>query len=226
MSGSEAMTVFVIVFAGWILSVCCHEFGHAIVAYWGGDFTVREKGYLTFNPLRYTHPVLSLAMPLLFLMMGGIGLPGGAVYINDRLLRGRIWRSAVSLAGPAVSLLLAVLLAAPLWLGWLPSDAANPVSAAFAFLVLLQVSGILLNLLPVPPLDGFRVLAPWLPHAASQGLLRYSGGALLILFLAMWHIEPLNRAFWHAVLSVTDALGVARPLIRAGFAAFRFWEPA
>src|SRR6267143_6454520 len=69
-----------------IFSVCLHEFGHAIVAYYGGDTSVLEKGYLTFNPLIYTHPVYSLLLPVLFMMLGGIGLPGGAVYIErDRL---------------------------------------------------------------------------------------------------------------------------------------------
>ncbi len=72
------MACFFIVTVLWIFSVCLHEFGHAIVAYYGGDTSVREKGYLTFNPLKYTHPVYSLLMPVIFMMLGGIGLPGGA----------------------------------------------------------------------------------------------------------------------------------------------------
>jgi len=71
---------FVIIFFGWIFSLCLHEFSHALVAYYGGDTTVKDKGYLTFNPLKYTHPFLSLILPLIILLMGGIGLPGGAVY--------------------------------------------------------------------------------------------------------------------------------------------------
>ena len=43
---------FSIVFFGWIFSLCLHEFSHALVAYLGGDYTVREKGYLSFNPLK------------------------------------------------------------------------------------------------------------------------------------------------------------------------------
>src|SRR5262249_25868997 len=92
------LVCFFIVTVLWIFSVCLHEFGHAIVAYYGGDTSVREKGYLTFNPLKYTHPVYSLLMPVIFMMLGGIGLPGGAVYINDQALRSRQWRTAVSLA--------------------------------------------------------------------------------------------------------------------------------
>src|SRR3972149_188316 len=102
---------FLVVLIGWIFSLCLHEFAHALVAYYGGDYTVKDKGYLTFNPLKYTHPVYSLLIPMLFLLMGGIGLPGGAVYIETWRLRSRRWESAVSLAGPSAHLLLATLLA-------------------------------------------------------------------------------------------------------------------
>ncbi len=63
---------FGIVLFGWIFSLCLHEFSHALVAYYGGDYTVREKGYLTFNPLKYTHPLFSILLPMLFLVLGGI----------------------------------------------------------------------------------------------------------------------------------------------------------
>ena len=85
------MVCFVIVTILWVFSVCLHEFGHAWVADKGGDHTVREKGYLTMNPLQYTDPLFSLVLPVVFLLMGGIGLPGGAVYINHQLLRSRGW---------------------------------------------------------------------------------------------------------------------------------------
>ncbi len=91
---------------GWILSVVLHEFAHGIVAYWGGDYTIRERGGLTLNPLQYIDPVMSIALPALFLLMGGIPLPGGATYIRNDLLRSRLWQSAVSLAGPAMNLLI------------------------------------------------------------------------------------------------------------------------
>src|SRR5919197_3167209 len=101
---------FAIVLFGWIFSLCLHEFSHALVAYFSGDTTVREKGYLTFNPLKYTHPLFSIVLPLLFLVMGGIGLPGGAVYIERWRIRNRFLLSAVSLAGPLANLLLAIIL--------------------------------------------------------------------------------------------------------------------
>src|SRR5215469_9621500 len=76
--------VFPFVLAGWLVSLCLHEYGHAIMAYRYGDFSVAGRGYLTLNPLRYTDPQFSIIFPLLILALGGIGLPGGAVYLNMR----------------------------------------------------------------------------------------------------------------------------------------------
>ena len=89
---------FIIVVVGWVLSLCLHEFSHAIVAYYGGDTSVKEKGYLTFNPLKYTHPFFSFVIPVVILLMGGIGLPGGAVFINRGAIRTRWWETGMSLA--------------------------------------------------------------------------------------------------------------------------------
>src|SRR5512146_1486139 len=101
---------FLVVLIGWIFSLCLHEFSHALVAYYGGDTTVREKGYLTFNPLKYTHPVLSLLLPVIIMLIRGIGLPGGAVYIEKWRIRNRYWLSAMSLAGPTANVLVAIVI--------------------------------------------------------------------------------------------------------------------
>src|SRR5262245_13560596 len=105
------MACFFIVVILWVFSVCLHEFGHALVALKGGDYTVRDKGYLTLNPLRYTHPVYSILMPLVFLAIGGIGLPGGAVFIERDLLRSRQWETLMSLGGVAMNILLIAVIA-------------------------------------------------------------------------------------------------------------------
>ena len=65
------------VFIAWIMSVVLHELAHGIVAYLGGDYTIRERGGLTLNPIQYIDPVMSLLLPAVFLLMGGIPLPGG-----------------------------------------------------------------------------------------------------------------------------------------------------
>src|SRR5262245_37361926 len=130
---------FVIVSILWVFSLSLHEFGHAWVAYRGGDHTVAEKGYLTMNPFRYLPPVQSLLLPLLFVILGGIGLPGGAVYINRELLRSRAWDTAVSLAGPAMDLLLIVIIGMAFKLGWIPHERENLMTTSMAFALALLV---------------------------------------------------------------------------------------
>jgi len=68
--------IVLLVLGGWAVSLCLHEFGHALLAYRGGDRSVRAKGYLTLDIRRYTDPVFSLVLPLLLLAVGGIPLPG------------------------------------------------------------------------------------------------------------------------------------------------------
>src|SRR5688572_8645459 len=78
--------LFWAVFIAWVLSVVLHEFAHGIVAHIGGDYTIRERGGLTLNPLQYVDPVNSLLLPMVFLLMGGVPLPGGVTYVRDDLL--------------------------------------------------------------------------------------------------------------------------------------------
>jgi Zn-dependent protease len=218
------MECFIVVTVLWVFSVCLHEFGHALVAFYGGDYTVREKGYLTLNPLHYTHPLYSLLMPVVFMMLGGIGLPGGAVYIERNLLRSRKWETGVSLAGPAMNVLLILLISLGFRLGLLENDTQHLASVSLGFLLQLQVSAVLLNLLPVPPLDGFQAIAPWLPLATRERFYAMSNNAFLLVFAALWFIPPLNDAFWSAVWHISSALGVNPYLGYVGWKAFRFWE--
>jgi Zn-dependent protease len=212
---------FVLVVAGWIFSLCLHEFSHAAVAYLGGDTTVREKGYLTFNPLRYTDPVLSIVMPLLFLLIGGLGLPGGAVYIDHSRLRSRHWSSAVSLAGPLSNALLAVLLALPFRLGLAGDGGIWP---GLAFLGLLQVSAVLLNLIPIPPLDGYGILAPYLSPSVRRQMANVGTWGLWVVFLVMWYVPPANEAFWSTVYGLSSRLGIPPLLAMIGLQGFQFWR--
>ena len=91
--------VFIFVIAGFLVSLCLHEFAHAYTAWRFGDHDVEARGYLTLNPLKYSHPLLSLGLPALFIALGGIGLPGGAVYVRTSWMTKR-QKTLVSLAGP------------------------------------------------------------------------------------------------------------------------------
>ena len=103
--------VFAVVLGGWVITLCLHEFAHAAVAYAGGDTSVRARGYLTLNPLRYTDLAYSVIIPILLLAVGGIPLPGGAVLVEPGRLRRRWYASLVSAAGPATNMVAGVVLA-------------------------------------------------------------------------------------------------------------------
>jgi len=212
---------FAVVLLGWIFSLCLHEFSHALVAYMGGDWTVREKGYLTFNPLKYTHPVYSLLLPLLFLVMGGIGLPGGAVYIETWRLRSKNWRTAVSLAGPASNLLLAIILG--LILRFAPVNFTG-IWPGLAFLALLQVTAVVLNLIPVPPFDGYNAIEPHLNEATRMQFEQTRGMFIWIVFLLLWFVPLVGDMFWGLIFFISDVMGIPRTLVAVGWDSFRFWK--
>ena len=215
---------FIIVVVLWIFSVCLHEFGHALVAYWGGDYTVKDKGYLTMNPIHYTHPVYSILLPLVFMLAGGIGLPGGAVYIEDRLLRSRWWEMAVALAGVAMNLLLVFLISACFKMGLLQNDPGSLPSVAMGFVMQLQICSILLNLIPVPPLDGFRAIAAWLPARDREQILATSNISQWILFIALFYVRPVQEFFWNIVWDLTNLCGVDYWMCRAGWEHFHLFK--
>src|SRR5215470_7623833 len=144
--------VFPFVLVGWLISLCLHEFGHAIAAYACGDHSVREKGYLTLDPLHYTNAQFSIVWPLVFLALGGIGLPGGAVYVNTWSMM-RVDRTLVSAGGPVATLAVLILLLAILGAMVPPTRfelyLENPAVAlysALAFLAFLQLTALVFNL--------------------------------------------------------------------------------
>lgn len=219
-----ALTILFVT-AGWVTSVCVHEFAHALVAFLGGDGSVRDSGYLDLNPLRYTNILLSLVMPILFLLLGGIGLPGGAVYINRAALRSKRWDSAVSVAGPVGTLLCALLVAIPFLIpghgAWINQANVN-FFAALAFLGFIEVVALVLNLLPVPGLDGFGIIRPWLPYSVQGLANQYGQLGIIAVFGALWLIPPFSQAFFQLVLGLTTFEGIAPGLIFYGQTHMRF----
>ncbi len=217
----EGILTFLVVLGGWIFSLTLHEFAHAFVAYRGGDWTVRENGYLTFNPLKYTHPVYSIALPLLFLVLGGIGLPGGAVYIQTNLLRSKRWETAVSLAGPLSNLFGAIFLGLTLRILPVSADGIWP---GLAFLALLQVTAFLFNLLPIPPFDGYGALRPHLDWGLRENMDRFGQASLFIVLLAFWYLPFVSNAFWGLVGFISRMVGVPLTLAALGQSLFMFWR--
>ncbi|RPH60767.1 MAG: site-2 protease family protein [Chloroflexi bacterium] len=212
---------FLIVLLGWMFSLTLHEFSHAFVAYRGGDFTVREKGYLTFNPLKYTHPVYSLLLPILFLFMGGIGLPGGAVYIETWRLRSRKWATAVSLAGPLSNILVAIILGLILRFGPATDSGIWP---GLSFLALLQLSAAAFNLLPIPPFDGYGAIRPHLGYNLREKMDAFGQVSMWVVLLVFWYLPFVGSIFWRIVSYAAQFLGISLSLAGRGYDLFQFWK--
>ncbi|WTO37591.1 site-2 protease family protein [Streptomyces achromogenes] len=216
------IAVFLFVTAAWIVSLCLHEYAHARTALHSGDISVGAKGYLTLNPLKYTHALLSIVLPVVFVIMGGIGLPGGAVFIERNRIRGRWRHSLISAAGPLTNVLFAAVCTAPFWL-----DALDGVPADFrfalAFLALLQVTAAILNFLPVPGLDGYGVIEPWLSYKVKRQVEPFAPFGLLFVFAVLW-LPAVNEAFFDVVDAVMRALDVDMFSQYCGDAQYRFWR--
>jgi Zn-dependent protease len=216
---------FAFVMTGWVLALALHEFGHAFTGWLAGDRTVVAKGYLTLDPRRYTDLGTSLVIPLVALALGGIGFPGGAVWLREDLMRGRLWRAAASLAGPAMTLLALIALSGLVRLATplLPGGADNPLVPALAFLGFLQAMALVLNLLPLPGLDGFGAIRPFLPERLRQAARRLEGPAFLILFLLVFVLPGATRDLFAFASWIAAALGLPLDAAQAGYGAFRFW---
>ena len=216
--------IFVFVAAGWVLSLILHEFSHAYVAWKGGDHSIAAKGYLSLDPRLYTDPLTSLFLPLLLVAMGGLGLPGGAVWINRAALRSASRASAVSLAGPAANVAFAVLCVFPLSVGLVTFDRRPVLAVALSFLAFLQITAFIINMLPIPGLDGFGALEPFLPPSVLQAIQPIRRYSMLLLFFGLWFVQPVNDAIWTVVLEVVELFDIDPSLAIEGFRLFRFWE--
>jgi Zn-dependent protease len=220
-AASPGVAAFLFVTSAWIVSLCLHEYAHARTALHSGDISIGAKGYLSLNPLKYTHALLSIVLPVVFLILGGIGLPGGAVFIERDRVQGRWKHSLISAAGPLTNVLFAIVCTAPFWLDAL-DGVPTPFRYALAFLAMLQVTAAILNFLPVPGLDGYGVLEPWLSYKIRRQMEPYAPFGLLAVFALLW-IPEVNGAFFDAVYSVLDALGVSRSDSMAGLDLYQFW---
>ncbi|MDQ1731491.1 MAG: hypothetical protein QOK10_1650 [Pseudonocardiales bacterium] len=212
---------FVFVIAAWIVTLCLHEFAHAYLAWRFGDRDVEARGYLTLNPLKYTHPVLSILLPVVFIAMGGIGLPGGAVYVHTHMFRSRFQKAAVSLSGPAMNLVAAVLLLAA-FKAW-SSNAHSIFWLAVGFLAFLQVTATVLNLLPIPGLDGYGALEPYLKPETQRSFEQFKAFGMLAVF-ALLTVPQLNRIFFDAVYWLFELSGVSSINASIGNSLVRFWQ--
>jgi Zn-dependent protease len=132
--------------------------------------------------------------------------------------------SAVSLAGPATNLVFAAACLVPLSLGVVDPTEEPVLAPALAFLGFLQIVAFVLNMLPVPGLDGFGALEPYLPRAAREAIAPLRRWGILILVAVLFYVDPVRDVFWGAIETLMEAFGVDRALAGQGWRLFRFWD--
>jgi Zn-dependent protease len=199
--GIDQIQQAILYLIAFILCVSVHEFGHAWVANRLGDPTPRSQGRLTLSPLHHIDPIGTLLIPFIS-AISPASLPfmawGRPVQTNPMAYSRRFsvstGRMLVSLAGPAMNVIMALLVSLVIVVGAHLGLSGRIQSALFHYMVSLNLVLMCFNLLPIPPLDGGAVLA-WVLPRSMQGIVdflqRYGGLILLLLVLSPMAGLPL-----------------------------------
>jgi len=191
-------------------SIILHELAHGLTAYWLGDQTAKLSGRLTLNPLKHIDPFMSILLPV-FLAVIGAPIFGGAkpVPINTRNLKGGVWGFAlVAVAGPLMNLILAfIFFLFGHFTGAFYVDGVGGLIGMAG--MLLNMGFCLFNIIPIPPLDGSRVLYALAPDGVREFMNKIEafgvfivyaliliGGTVFTSYLINGRMALLNAFYW------------------------------
>ena len=184
-----------------LVAIPFHEAGHALAAWLLGDDTAKREGRLSLNPLKHFDLLGTLCM-----VFAGVGW-AKPVSTDPRNFKNPKWGMALTaLAGPVANLLLAYLamVAWKLLYYWAPIMEGTVLVARFLqSLVYMDVGLAVFNLIPVPPLDGSRILLAVLPQRVYFGVMKYERVILIIVLAAVWGgfldgpLSVLNDLVWN-----------------------------
>jgi Zn-dependent protease len=192
---------------GLILGLVLHEFAHGLMGYYLGDNTAKDQGRLTLNPLAHIDPFTTLLLPI-FLMIAHLPVFAAAkpVPFNPWALRGGRWgAAAVAAAGPFTNLLIAILCAI-----WLQLVAAHSLVAYIVLgsIISVNVALFIFNLIPIPPLDGSRILYAVAPAGLREVMDRIERGGLMVIFVMVLVLSytPAGAVLAQAMKGLTALL--------------------
>ena len=179
----------IIVLAIILGSVILHELSHGIVAYWLGDSTAKDAGRLSFNPIKHIDPYMSILVPVVLYLLNA-PIFGGAkpVPINSHNLKWREWGMAlVALAGPLTNLLIALIgFLIGHFTGVLYGRGGEVLHFVFIELVFINIGFAVFNLIPIPPLDGSRVLYAISPDGFRNILTSIEPYGFILVYLLIF----------------------------------------
>lgn len=154
-----------------LVSMTLHEAMHAFVAYWLGDDTAKGEGRLTLNPIKHIDPFLTIILPLALALLGG-PIFGGAKPVPFRpdMVKGGDWGAAlVAVAGPLTNLLIAFVVFG-LWVIFGTPPQVELIGQILITAIYVNLGFFIFNILPIPPLDGSRVLYALAPEFVRSGM--------------------------------------------------------
>ena len=199
--GPEGFLAFVLLAVTLVLAIALHEYAHALAADLQGDRLPRAMGRLTLNPIRHLDPLGTV-----LLLVAGFGWGKPVEFRPEALSSRRFGAAIVALAGPSMNVVLAILgaLAYRAVLGLETPEFLEHFLGGF---VVINVILAVFNLLPIPPLDGSRLLTIFLPPGRQKIIYFLDRFGFLILigivFLAPWLLSPVIDFALDLVLGLT-----------------------
>jgi len=178
--------IYILIVIGVILiSMTLHEAMHAYTSYWLGDDTAKLSGRLTLNPLKHIDPVMTLLLPILLAIAGG-PVFGGAkpVPFNSNRLKFGEWGIAiVAIAGPLTNFMIAFI-SVGVWALFLPAS-ESIFSQILVTSASVNLGFFVFNMIPIPPLDGSRLLYALAPEFVRRGMERMEHFGIIIIFMLL-----------------------------------------
>jgi Zn-dependent protease len=181
-----------------LLSMTLHEAMHAFMGYWLGDDTAKLQGRLTLNPIKHIDPFLTILLPVMLAIVGG-PIFGGAkpVPFNPDRVRYDEWGAAlVAVAGPLTNLLIAfVTYGVYVLVGGIDAGLLGQI---LMIAITVNLGFFVFNMLPIPPLDGSRVLYALAPEFIRRGMEAIERLGVFVVFAIVLVASPIIGAFMGA----------------------------